>query len=199
MNRLFSSFLLIFSNKSEKIKEDKKAIRRQIRDLKSDLTNEQKQTEAFAVFKKIEQLPEFKNAGTILMYWSTGDELPTQITINKWVTDKAIVLPSIKGQKLVLKKYFPEAPMIQRKLGIWEPDLPKVYEGKIDLVIVPGIAFDRKKNRLGRGKGYYDRFFSHIKPMKIGVGFDFQLMDSIPTNQKDKKMNKIITMSETIE
>jgi len=199
MNTLFSSFWMIFSNKSERIKEEKKVIRREIRDKKSDLTEEQKQKEAFSVFKKIEQLLEFKQADSILMYWSTGDELPTQDAINKWVTTKTILLPSIKGHKMVLKKFFPEAPMIQRQLGIWEPDLPNVYDGKIDLVIVPGIAFDRKKNRLGRGKGYYDRFFARNKALKIGVGFDFQLMDKIPIERTDKRMDKIITMLDIIE
>jgi 5-formyltetrahydrofolate cyclo-ligase len=70
---------------------------------------------------------------------------------------------------------------------------------KIDLVIAPGIAFDKNKSRLGRGKGYYDRFFINKRIVKIGVGFDFQLLESIPVNQFDIKMDKIITPSFSIE
>jgi len=80
-------------------------------------------------------------------------------------------------------------------LGISEPDLDKIFEGKIDLVIVPGIAFDWQKNRLGRGKGYYDRFFETNQLLKIGVCFDFQLIETVPNSEHDICMDIIITPS----
>ena len=89
--------------------------------------------------------------------------------------------------------------MIQHTLGIWEPNLTETFEGNIDLVVVPGVAFDTKKNRLGRGKGYYDRFFKKKRTIKIGVGFDFQLINSVPVNSWDKRLDMIITPSTTIE
>lgn len=198
MNHLINEILSLFSKKPATIIAEKKQIRQEIRSLKKTLTVEQKQAEAKAVFEKIEVLPEFKAADSILMYWSTPDELPTQAIIANWCTQKQLFLPSIDGERMVLKHYSPEGKLIQKSLGIWEPDLAKSYDGKIDLVIVPGIAFDREKNRLGRGKGYYDRFFKKFKPVKIGVGFDFQLLDSIPVAKHDIKMDKIITPSETI-
>ncbi|HET7732756.1 MAG TPA: 5-formyltetrahydrofolate cyclo-ligase [Paludibacter sp.] len=198
MNDLINQILSLFSKKSATVIAEKKQIRQEIRSLKKLLTDEQKQAEAKAVFEKIEMLPEFKIAETILMYWSTTDELPTQAAISNWCTEKQLFLPSINGEKMVLKHYSPNGKLVQKSLGIWEPDLAERYDGKIDLVIVPGIAFDRKKNRLGRGKGYYDRFFKKFKPVKIGVGFDFQLMHSIPVAKHDIKMDKIITPSQTI-
>jgi 5-formyltetrahydrofolate cyclo-ligase len=198
MNNLTIEFSSLFSKKKAKIIAEKKRIRQEVRSLKIFLTDEQKKAQANAVFQKIEALSEFKMAKTILIYWSTPDELPTQDTISNWSKQKQIFLPAIDGEKLLLKQYFPDGKLIQKSLGIWEPDLLEGYNGKIDLVIVPGIAFDRKKNRLGRGKGYYDRFFKKYKPVKIGVGFDFQLMYSIPVVKHDIKMDKIITPSETI-
>ena len=198
MNDLINEIFSFFSKKNATVIADKKQIRQEIRSLKKFLTVEQKQAASNAVFQKIEALSEFKTADTILIYWSTPDELPTQDTISKWCTQKQIFLPAIDGEKMVLKHYSPDGKMVQKSLGIWEPDLSESYDGKIDLVIAPGIAYDREKNRLGRGKGYYDRFLENYKSVKIGVGFDFQLMLSIPVTKHDIQMDKIITPSETI-
>jgi len=71
--------------------------------------------------------------------------------------------------------------------------LDEIFEGKIDLVIVPGIAFDWQKNRLGRGKGFYDRFFEKNNLLKIGVCFDFQFLETVPHSKHDIKMDIIVT------
>jgi 5-formyltetrahydrofolate cyclo-ligase len=83
-------------------------------------------------------------------------------------------------------------------MGIWEPEAQKEYLKQIDLVIAPGIAFDKNKNRLGRGKGYYDKYFNGKKITKIGVCYDFQLLENIPVEPFDVKMDKIITPNYTI-
>ena len=187
-----------FSNSFE-IDEEKKRIRFDLKHIKEDLSDEEKEIAAAAVFGKLESLSEFKSAKTIMIYWSAPDELPTQTFIKKWKDEKLIILPSIKGRILRLKRYSSDVNMVQRALGIWEPDLKEIFDGKVDLVIVPGVAFDSKKNRLGRGKGYYDRFFRKQKTLKIGVGFDFQLINSVPLNTWDKRLDLILTPSNTIE
>jgi 5-formyltetrahydrofolate cyclo-ligase len=193
------SWLNSFLIRSFKINDEKRRIRFEIRLLKNKLSNQDKLKESEIVFEKIESLPEFKAANTILIYWSTKDELPTHEIVKKWRNEKFVVLPSIKNKNLVLKKFTKETEMVQHALGIWEPDLNEVYTGKVDLAIVPGVAFDKNKNRLGRGKGYYDRFFRRNKTLKIGVGFDFQLIDFIPVRWWDRQMDKIVTPSNTIE
>jgi 5-formyltetrahydrofolate cyclo-ligase len=191
---LFPPFKVLFTTKQEK-----KRIRNEIRHLKYLLTEEEKEMESEKVFSKIELMQEFKNSNSILLYWSTNDELPTHSIIKKWSVNKFIILPAIKGNDLVLKQYTLDGKMKQHTLGIWEPDLMQTFTGKLDLIIVPGVAFDKNKKRLGRGKGYYDRFLTQYKALKIGIGFDFQLLDLVPTNRFDLKMNKIITPSFTIE
>ena len=188
-----------FFTNSFEIEEKKNHIRFDIKHLKEDLTLEEKEEAAATVFNKIEAIPGFKEVKTIMIYWATPDELPTQNFIKKWKDEKLIILPSIKGRKLKLKRYTSDANMIQHALGIWEPNLTETFEGIIDLIVVPGVAFDFKKNRLGRGKGYYDRFFKKKKTIRIGVGFDFQLINSVPTNRRDKRLDMIITPSTTIE
>lgn len=191
-------FLFPFFGNSFKVDEEKKQIRFDLKHLKEELSENEKATAGLDVFRKIEKLPEFVNASVIMVYWSTPDELPTQDFIQKWHQQKLLILPSIKGHKLNLKRYSSEANMVQRALGIYEPGLTEIYSGKIDLIIVPGVAFDRKKNRLGRGKGYYDRFFQKTKAYKIGVGFDCQLIEKVPVSILDKSLDMVVTPSETV-
>lgn len=87
--------------------------------------------------------------------------------------------------------------------GIMEPEGPAftAYDD-IDLIIIPGVAFDVKHNRLGRGKGYYDRFLQQMQQMrqthayKIGVCFSHQLVDSIPVTAYDIPMDEVVSLSE---
>jgi len=181
------------------IVSNKNVIRSQITELRKQLSEDQKAQASDSVFKKIESLPEFKSAKTILMYWSTTDELPTHKFVEKWSAEKVILLPSVVGDDIVIKKYSPKENLKRGNLGIYEPEADGLYTGKIDLTIVPGVAFDLKMNRLGRGKGYYDRFFNDIKTQKWGVGFDFQVVPSLPTNTDDKPMNKVISPTKNIQ
>ncbi len=183
----------------EGIDSNKNQIRRQINELKKQITAGQKEQAADLVFKKIELLPEFSSAKTILMYWSTADELPTHKFIQKWSVEKVILLPSVVEDDIEIKKYSSKENLKRGKLGIYEPEMDGVYVGKVDLTIVPGVAFDLHKNRLGRGKGYYDRFFNGIETLKWGVCFDLQLLPSVPTNSDDKPMNKVISPTKIIE
>ena len=173
--------------------KDKIELRKEIKSLKQVFTETQNLAEADIIFHKIETLPEFQNAETILMYWSLPDELPTHRFVEKWSGSKQILLPAIEGDEMLIKKYSSTTQMKQGLLGILEPDWDEIFEGKIDLVIVPGIAFDPQKNRLGRGKGFYDRFFEKNVVLKIGVCFDFQLLESIPHSKHDIKMDIIVT------
>ena len=194
----FLDFIFPFFGNSFKLDEEKKRIRFDMKHLKDDISDEEREEAAAAVFAKIEDSQEFTSSNVIMIYWSTPDELPTQTFIKKWHEKKLLILPSIKGHKLNLKRYSSDANMVQRALGIYEPGLTEIYLGKVDLIIVPGAAFDRKKNRLGRGKGYYDRFFKKTKAFKIGVGFDYQLIQKVPANMYDKRLDLIVTPSETV-
>ncbi len=191
--------LFQFVKNPQTIKDEKARLRSQIKHLKQELDIEKKQKASELVFNKIEELDLFKNSKTVMIYWATSGELPTQSFIKKWVDSKIIILPCIKKDKIILKSYSTDVNMVQRALGIWEPDLKEVFDGTIDLTIVPGVAFDKNKNRLGRGGGYYDKLFKRSKTIKIGVGFDCQFVHKIPVNIWDKQLDMIITPSYTIK
>jgi 5-formyltetrahydrofolate cyclo-ligase len=79
--------------------------------------------------------------------------------------------------------------------GICEPVVQRfVKREDLDLVIVPGVAFDRRGNRLGRGKGYYDRFLKKLpnEAISFGLAFDFQILPSLPATKTDVSVNKVI-------
>ena len=189
----------LFSERNKDVAARKTELRKEIADLKKQISTEQKQQEARAVFSKVETLSEFKSAENILLYWSTSDELSTHEIIEKWSNRKQIILPTIVGDKLILKPYMPGQNMKKGALGIWEPDTVDNFTENIDLMIIPGIAFDSDKNRLGRGKAFYDRFLANKSLVKIGVGFDLQLLPRIPSEKSDIKMDKVITASHFIE
>ena len=189
----------LFSERNKDVAARKTELRKEIADLKKQISTEQKQQEARAVFSKVETLSEFKSAENILLYWSTSDELSTHEIIEKWSNRKQIILPTIVGDKLILKPYMPGQNMKKGALSIWEPDTVDNFTENIDLIIIPGIAFDSDKNRLGRGKAFYDRFLANKCLVKIGVGFDLQLLSHIPSKKSDIKMDKIITASHLIE
>jgi 5-formyltetrahydrofolate cyclo-ligase len=196
MNTFISILYRFFTSSSRLIVARKNSVRKQIQVLNSKQSAEENKMEAAIVFGKIESLEQFKKANTILLYWSTKNEMPTHEFIEKWKDEKIILLPSVVGNDIVLKRYTKN--LMQGLLGIWEPDTKLNFEGVLDLAIIPGVAFDRNRNRLGRGKGYYDRFLENYKCFKIGICFDFQLFEDLPANKYDKKMDLIISPNENV-
>ncbi len=196
MNTIISRIFTIFSFMSKQMVERKNTIRREMQLLSIKKSMEDKKKDADIIFTKIESLEPFKKANTILLYWSTKNEMPTHDFVEKWKDEKIILLPSVVGNDIVLKRYTKN--LMQGSLGIWEPDTELNFEGVLDLAIIPGVAFDRNRNRLGRGRGYYDRFLTNSICVRIGICFDFQLFDDIPANKNDKRMDLIISPNENV-
>jgi len=199
MNFFFRQILNKLKRKKHIEESEKTKIRRRIRNKKNVLSDMEKTHSSITVFEKIEALPVFRNAKSVLLYWSLPDELPTHNFIEKWSTKKQMLLPMVKGDKMLIKPFTTADELRKSDMGIWEPEAQKEYMRQIDLVIVPGVAFDKNKNRLGRGKGYYDRYFNNKNITKIGVCYDFQLLEVIQTEPFDVRMDKIITPNYTIE
>lgn len=177
------------------INEQKKQIRKDIRLQKSTFSLEDKKNKSAVVLQKLEAMHEFSKSSTVMLYWSMDDEVHTHDFIVKHAGSKRIILPSVNGDELELKEYKGNDNLIAGEgYGILEPE-GSVFEcpEEIDLIVVPGVAFDRKKNRMGRGRGYYDKFLQLSKAYKVGVCFDFQLLDEVPTDQHDILMDIVIS------
>jgi 5-formyltetrahydrofolate cyclo-ligase len=177
------------------VKEEKRILRAKIRQLKENFSVEQKKESSIAIFNEIEKLDVFKNSNIILLYWSMEHEVFTHDFIKKWSNNKKILLPVIDADDLLLKEFSDERSLRKsEKFPVFEPQGDSFkLPNKIDLAIVPGVAFDVDYNRLGFGKGYYDRLLAGIKAFKIGVCFDFQLFNVIPREVTDVKMDLVIS------
>ncbi len=174
---------------------EKKELRRQIRQLKNKFTDSERTAQGALIQDMLESSESFQKAKSILLYWAMNDEVPTQNLVNKWYKEKAIYLPVINGDDLKIVRYLGESSLVAGdKYGIPEPAGEAIdNEEDIELVIVPGVAFDRNNNRMGRGAGYYDRILRRIPAAKmIGLAFDFQMTENVPVEEHDIKMDEII-------
>lgn len=152
--------------------------------------------EASAVINQLRQHPRFAAAHTILLYKALPEEIPTQGLLDELVSEgKTVLLPRVVNDTdMEVRCYSGKQHLQKGPFGIMEPtgalftDYPA-----IDLVIVPAMAFDQKGHRLGRGKGYYDRFLPLLKnAYKIGICYPERLLEHIPTDAHDITMDEVI-------
>ena len=175
--------------------EVKKALRKQIRAAKNAVPFCEKLSRSETLMAQVEKLEQFQNARTVLLYWSMDDEVQTHDFVNRWYKEKRLLLPCVDGDDLRLRQYTgPECMQAGEQFGIGEPTGPEFTNlESIDMIIVPGVAFDREGNRMGRGRGFYDRLLSTTpNAFKVGVAFGFQRVEQVPTEPFDIKMNKVI-------
>lgn len=179
------------------IYEQKKQIRREVKARKAAQSEEAYYAASNSIASKIELLTEFQQAKTVLAYWSMAGEVFTHDFVKTWAKSKQMLLPVIEGDVMVIKEFSPEKPLISGSLkGLLEPTGDTYADiASIDFIVVPGIAFDKENNRLGRGKAYYDRFLKHTNAHKAGICFEFQFFDEIPADASDIKMDSVITES----
>lgn len=169
-------------------------IRRRVKIHKTLLDDTDRETAAARVFGLLEQTAAFLMADRILMYHSLPDELSTRSFIRKWAGRKHFYLPRVNGLNLEILPY-DEQSLTLGAFHIEEPagnDTASVDD--MEMIVVPAVAYDRRGNRVGRGKGYYDRLLSHTRALKVGVGYDFQLIEEeIPAEAHDVRVDVVIT------
>lgn len=174
---------------------NKDEIRRHVRNCKALLIERERLEAADSVFDRLERLAAFVMADNVLMYNSLPDELSTKRFLDKWSGRKHFYLPRVNGVDLDIIPY-DRTRMHLGAFRIEEPDGDSIPDvSSIDLVIVPAVAYDRRGNRVGRGKGYYDRLLSRMKAFTIGVGYDFQLVETIAIDPHDRPVDIVITPS----
>lgn len=175
--------------------EKKKELRKQIALLKIQQKSSASPQSA-EILAALEAHPAFRAASTVLLYHSLKDEVDTHAFIRKWSRKKRILLPVVVGDDLELRIYTGSEDMTIGAYGIEEPtgELFTDYAA-IEFIAVPGVAFDRSGNRLGRGKGYYDRLLPRIpSAYKAGICFPYQLVEKVPAEAFDIRMDEVITL-----
>lgn len=178
------------------IKEQKKSLRRLMRELKSQVPPECKQAEADIVFTAIEATPEFLQANSILLYYSLPDELPTHEVLQRWHRNKHIYLPRVKGDDLEIVAYNGTLNE-DNEFHIGEP-VGLSLNIVPDMIIVPAVALDTRCHRMGRGRGYYDRMLQNSGSFKLGVALDCQLVENVPCEPHDQPLDAIATAQQGV-
>ncbi len=168
---------------------DKAALRREIRAWRASLPAQRVLAWSEAIRWRVENMPQYRRARRILFYAS----LPGEVETLRW-----LAAPS--HQEYFLPVCMPDGslwmgPAAEAKpgaYGILEPPARSPVMG-IDLVLVPGMAFDRGGARLGRGKGYYDRLLSRCGGLQVGLAFEGQLRPRIPVEPGDRSLHFVAT------
>ncbi len=172
---------------------DKKIFRVNALERRKDIKD--KEIKSLIIVNKIINLDIYKNSKIIALYKSINDEVITNYLINYSLKcGKIVLLPRVVNRNLLFFKYQENDQLEKSKFNVLAP----IYNefnivNNIDLIIVPGVCFDKEKNRMGYGKGYYDRYLKDKKVYKIGICYDEMLYESVPINLYDIKMDLVIT------
>lgn len=175
---------------------DKQEVRRLMRERKRAVPAEEKLRRSRVIMQRLEHTPDFATARVVLLYWSMADEVQTHEFVERWYREKTLLLPCVQGDDLVLRQYTgPKCMVSGEQFGIGEPTGAEWTDLEaVQLIAVPGVAFDPEGNRMGRGRGFYDRLLkSTPNAVKIGLAYDFQMLDAIPTEPHDVRMDRVIT------
>ena len=159
----------------------------------SEIINKSKSIE-----KKLMESTEFKKSNNVLFYISYDNEVNTHDIIKKTIkSNKEVYVPisDVENKEIIISKLEDWNNLSVGAYGILEPNIKNNFPlDKIDLIIIPGIAFDDKGNRLGHGMGYYDKLLQKKKKStKIGLAFEFQIIKQICVQKHDIPVDKIIT------
>jgi len=186
----------------DSIRERKNLLRKKITEILKQVSQEELKRRSKNVCDKIISLPIYKKAKTILGYYPLKKEVDIKrLLLQALGNGKIVGLPVVNRQSGNLEFYRIKGfeGLCLGPWGIKQPDVSKAEHinlSKAELILVPGLAFDRQGWRLGRGKGYYDRLLKRLKKptVKLGVCFDFQIQDSLPKEpQKDELVDIIIS------
>ena len=180
------------------ISEEKKALRRQVRQKLTALSPEELAASDRALFERVLSLPQVKAAKTVFAFWGIkGKEPETPLLIAELIAQgKTVCLPRmLPGHLMELPRYCPDQPMIDAGFGIKEPDrsAPLIAKDQVDLVLVPAVAYDRRGYRLGFGGGYYDRWLEDYTGATVGMCRDAVLQETVPTESHDAKVDTLVT------
>lgn len=172
----------------------KKQLRKLVKVRIKALYAAEKEKRATALLRAVWNHPLFVSAQNVMLFWPLPDEINTLPLIeHAHAVGKNVFLPVVVGDDLVVKPYNPTT-MQPGAFGILEPQGNPVSPALLDVIIVPGVAFDAFCNRMGRGKGFYDRLLANTSVPTIGVCYAEQYYLSIPTELHDVPLHNVLVV-----
>jgi len=185
---------------------EKKILRKEILTKRKNIDIVEKEKMDRKICDKFYESKYYRDAKNIFIYISYDSEINTKEIINKALIDnKKIYVPrtEFKTRLMDAVEIISLDNLIESEYGILEPSIeePHIEPNELDLIVVPGVAFDRNGGRIGYGAGFYDRYFKKINKdniKKMALAYDFQILEKIPMNEQDVPVSYIITEKEFI-
>ena len=192
-----------------KIIDEKKMLRKEILTKRNNIDIVEKEKMDRKIRDKFYKSKYYMESKKIFMYVSYDSEINTKEIINKALMDnKKVYVPrtEFKTRLMDAVEITSLENLIESKYGILEPSTeePYINPNELDLIVVPGVAFDRNGGRVGYGAGFYDRYFKKIskdrikKIKKLALAYSFQVLDNVPMDEQDVPVSCIITEKEFI-
>jgi 5-formyltetrahydrofolate cyclo-ligase len=181
------------------LKTEKSLVRKDIREQLEALPMEQWQQWSDQLTCRLIEMPEYQNASVVMVFLSFGLEYDTEPLIrNAFENGKTVCAPKVDWDARRMEPVRINHPedIFKDERGLPEPAGSDVVEAnQIDLILVPGIAFDHYGRRLGRGGGFYDRFLSRadLRAIRLAPTFDFQVLPELPCDTHDQGVDIVLT------
>ena len=187
---------------AHRLKQAKWALRRAVLAERDALAADERSARSQAIADRVLGLPEATGAETVLAFWSFGSEVDTTPLLARLRSEgRTVALPRIEGSDVVPVVATRGAPMTETSFGAMEPATGRVLDvAELDLVVVPGVAFDRSCGRVGYGGGFYDRLLRGTREgaTAIGAAFALQIVDEVPAGPIDRRLDAVVTEVEVI-
>lgn len=187
---------------SHRLKQAKRALRREVLAARDATPAQERAEHSRWIADRILALPELAAARVVMAFSSFGSEVDTASILEGLVARGArLALPRIEGTEIVAVTYRPGDAVTRVGFGALEPSGGEVVlDTEIDVVITPGVAFDRRGFRVGYGGGYYDRLFRRTRPeaFRVAAAFALQLVDEVPHGPADLPVDMVVTEHEAI-
>jgi 5-formyltetrahydrofolate cyclo-ligase len=189
--------------------QDKKILRKEIIEKRNSFDLFKREQMDKEIYIKFYETQYYKNAEKIFIYISYASEINTKEIIRKALKDnKKIYVPrtELKTRHMDAVEITSLDNLIESTYGILEPskEAPHIDPNELDLIVVPGVAFDKNGGRMGYGAGFYDRYFKKIKKenikkiVKLALAYELQMLDEVPMNEQDVPVDYIITENQII-
>jgi 5-formyltetrahydrofolate cyclo-ligase len=177
---------------------DKHDLREHYRAIREGMDCQEVIAASHALCLRLSKWEALQEAGAVLAYIAFCNELDLH-PLFQHLPHVRWAVPRVDGRRLALHTYDPER-LVRHRFGMLEPapDLPAVEPASLDVVLVPGVAFDRRGGRLGFGGGFYDRLLPTTDALRVGVTYDRCLTDRLPMREYDQRMDWVVTPTQSI-
>ena len=175
--------------------EEKQLIRDRMKEIRDRMNSEEAKAKSLQAEKNLSKVKEFSDADNVMFYLALKKEVDVSETILRRIdSGKNVFVPVLKNGEILPSRLRSLDGLKKGKFGISEPENPEFVDPEfLEVVLVPGTAFDREGNRVGHGKGFYDNFLKKTRAFKIGLAYETQILDKIRTSPEDVKMDKVVT------